>query len=122
MWNILKYMSSVPPFPKTQDPLQNRHQTPQFIDQAKKYLEDRYKEFMSTVIREHLRDAQRGGIPSTYNLVNAYVGFRFGNQGSNSLLGLQDGYVDGKPLWPLVYYALRCGDIQSALKCMEMAG
>lgn len=35
-------------------------------------------------------------------------------------LGLQD-TIDGKPLWPLVYFSLRCGDIQSALKCMEYA-
>lgn len=77
---------------------------------------------MSTVIKDHLRDAQRGGIPSTRNLVNAYVGFKFNNQSANSIMGLQDGYIDGKPLWPLVYYSLRCGDAVSALKFVELAG
>lgn len=36
-------------------------------------------------------------------------------------MGLQDGHVEGRPLWPLVYYSLRCGDVRSALKCMESA-
>lgn len=76
---------------------------------------------MSTVITDHLRDAQRGGVPSTFNLVSSFVGLRFNNPNTNQIIGLQDGHVDGKPLWPLVYYSLRCGDIQSALKCMELA-
>lgn len=87
MWNIMKYMTNVTPFPKTQDPLKGRNQKTQLIEQAKKYLEDRYKEFMSTVIKDHLRDAQRGGIPSTMNLVNAFVGFKFNNQSANSIMG-----------------------------------
>lgn len=37
-------------------------------------------------------------------------------------LGLQDGYIEGRPLWPMVYYCLRCGDLKSALNCMSMAG
>ncbi|KAL9692103.1 hypothetical protein quinque_000048, partial [Culex quinquefasciatus] len=46
----------------------------QFIEQAKRYLENRYKLFMQTVIAEHLRDAQRGGISSILNLVGSFVG------------------------------------------------
>lgn len=87
MWNIMKYMTNVTPFPKTQDPLKDRNHKTQLVEQAKKYLEDRYKEFMSTVIKDHLRDAQRGGIPSTMNLVNAFVGFKFNNQSANSIMG-----------------------------------
>lgn len=114
----MKYMVDVTPFPKTQDPLKMRNQNNQLIEQAKKYLEHRYKVFMSTVISDHLRDAQRGGVPSTYNLVSSFVGLRFNNQSTNAIIGLQD----GKTLWPLVYYSLRCGDIQSALKYMEHSG
>lgn len=96
---------------------------------------------MTAVISDNLRDAQRGGVPSTYNLVSAFVGLKINNQNSNSFIGkttwianrftrlidwnyagLQDGFVDGKPLWPLVYYSLRCGDIQSALKFLGRAG
>lgn len=122
IWNIMKYMTAVPPVARNQDQLLGRQQTPQFVEQAKRYLEDRYKDYMATVIKDHLRDAQRGGVPSTYHLVQAYVGYRFGNHSANSIMGLQDGHVDGRPLWPLVYYALRCGDVRSAHKCMELAG
>ena len=139
MWEIMKYMVNIPAIPKNQDPLKSRSQRYQLIDQAKKYLENRYKIYMSTVISEHLRDAQRGGVPSTLNLVGAFVGLKFSNINDSMCIGKYakqyivsfliffsfsglDGNVDGKPLWPMVYYCLRCGDIQSALKCMECAG
>ncbi|KAL9698974.1 hypothetical protein quinque_002415 [Culex quinquefasciatus] len=68
IWEIMKYMPSVKPSPRTQDPLRARCTQTQFIEQAKRYLENRYNLFMQTVIAEHLRDAQRGGIPSILNL------------------------------------------------------
>lgn len=119
MWEMMKYMVNIPPMSKNRDPIQTRCQMTEFVDQAKKYLENRYKVYMSTVISEHLREAQRGGIPSTFNLVSSFVGLKFSQSGC---LGLQDGNIEGKPLWPMVYYCLRCGDIQSALRCVEMAG
>ncbi|KAL9701569.1 hypothetical protein quinque_005010 [Culex quinquefasciatus] len=74
IWEIMKYMPSVKPSPRTQDPLRARCTQTQFIEQAKRYLENRYNLFMQTVIAEHLRDAQRGGIPSILNLVGSFVG------------------------------------------------
>lgn len=47
----------------------------------------RYKLYMTTVISDNLRDAQRGGVPSTYNLVSAFVGLKFNNQNTNSFIG-----------------------------------
>lgn len=123
MWEIMKYMVNVTSFPRAQDPLRTRSQRSQFIDQAKCYLENRYKIYMSTIVSEHLREAQRGGIPSTENLVNSFVGLKFNNDYTSSAsVGLMDGYIDGKPLWPMVYYSLRCGDIQTARKCVQRAG
>lgn len=119
MWDIMKYMVQVSPQIRNRDATETRCKTKQFIDQAKKYLENRYKTYMSTVILENLREAQRGGIPSTYNLVSSFVGLKF-NHGVR--LGLQDGNIEEKPLWPMVYYCLRCGDVESALKCMNKAG
>lgn len=119
IWDIMKYMVNVTPLSRNKDPIKSRSEMNQFIEQAKKYLENRYKIYMQTVISGNLRDAQRGGIPSTFNLVSSFVGLTF-NQGT--CFGLQDAKIEGKPLWPMVYYCLRCGDIQSALKCMEMAG
>lgn len=122
MWEIVKYMSNIRPIPRTQDPLKVRLQKPEMVEQAKKYLENRYKLFMSTVISEHLRESQRGGIPSNLNLVSSFVALKFRNLNETSLLGLQDGQIDGKPFWPMVYFCLRCGDVNSALKCLENAG
>lgn len=123
MWEIVKYMSNIRPIPRTQDPLKVRLQKPEMVEQAKKYLENRYKLFMSTVISEHLRESQRGGVPSNLNLVSSFVALKFRNQNpESSFIGLQDGQIDGKPFWPMVYYCLRCGDVNSALKCLEHAG
>ncbi|EDS44725.1 nuclear pore complex protein Nup93 [Culex quinquefasciatus] len=86
IWEIMKYMPSVKPNPRTQDPLRARCTQTQFIEQAKRYLENRYKLFMQTVIAEHLRDAQRGGISSILNLVGSFVGLKFANQNQNLCL------------------------------------
>ncbi|XP_053681356.1 nuclear pore complex protein Nup93-1-like [Anopheles nili] len=123
VWEVMKYMTNVTPIPRSQDPMKVRCSQHLFINQAKRYLENRYKLFMQTVIADHLREARRGGVPSVLNLVGSFVGLKLTTQGLNSsFMGLQDGQIDGKPLWPMVYYCLRCGDLTSALKCMEMAG
>ncbi|EDS28883.1 nuclear pore complex protein Nup93 [Culex quinquefasciatus] len=86
IWEIMNYMPSVKPSPRTQDPLRARCIQTQFIEQAKRYLENRYKLFMQTVIAEHLRDVQRGGISSILNLVGSFVGLKFANQNQNLCL------------------------------------
>ncbi|XP_037938860.1 nuclear pore complex protein Nup93-1-like [Teleopsis dalmanni] len=119
IWEIMKYMVNVSAISRTRDPIQSRLQIHQFVDQAKKYLENRYKLYMTTIISGNLREAQRGGVPSTFNLVSSFVGLTF-NQGN--WIGLQDATIEGKPLWPMVYYCLRCGDLPSALRCMQLGG
>lgn len=72
---------------------------------------------MSSVINENLSQALRGGIPSTYTLVRSYVGIRF----QGDYLGLQDGLIEGRPLWPMVFYCLRSGDLSAALHCVKQS-
>lgn len=117
IWEILKYMVNVPSFSRAQDPLKSRLNNVNLIAQAKKYLETRYKLYMSKVAAE--QNARLGGKPSNYNLIAAYVGLKFCDQSGSFVIGLQDGFVDGRPLWPMVYYCLRCGDIGSAIKCLQ---
>uniref|UniRef100_A0A1B0FQX9 Nuclear pore protein n=1 Tax=Glossina morsitans morsitans TaxID=37546 RepID=A0A1B0FQX9_GLOMM len=117
IWEIMKYMVDVTPVSCHSDPLQSRNQIKQFVEQAKKYLENRYKLYMSSIIGSNLREAQRGGIPSTFNLVSAFVGLNFNK---SNWFCLQDVDIDGRPLWPMVYYCLRCGDMRSALRCLLM--
>ena len=85
------------------------------------HFDRRYKLFMQAYISDRLPEAQRGGVPSVFNLVGSFVALNFNSQTGNTI-GLQDGHIDGRPLWPMVYYSLRCGSIQSALKCLQQAG
>lgn len=41
IWEIMKYMVDVSPISVNRDPIQSRTEITQFIDQAKKYLENR---------------------------------------------------------------------------------
>lgn len=75
----------------------------------------RYKVYMSNIINENLLRAQRGGVPGTYPLVRSFVGIRL----QGDYLGLQDGQIDDRPLWPMVYYCLRSGDLAAALHCLR---
>lgn len=115
MWEIIKFMSNVRPIPKSQDPAKHRFQA-EFVDQAKKYLEKHFRMYMQTVIAEHLKETQRGGDPSNYKLIEAFVTLKFRNP--NELIGLQDRRDNFFP-WPMAYYCMRCGDNKSALKCLE---
>lgn len=66
MWEMLKYMTEIPPFPVGGDPLAARSSKPfvtAFVKQAKKYLEDRYKQYMSSIVNENLCSAMLGGVP-----------------------------------------------------------
>lgn len=120
MWEILKYMVTIPSFPTGEDAIKTRQTKPvieAFVRQATRYLEDRYKTYMSSVINENLSLAMRGGVPGTYHLVKSYVGIRL----QGDYLGLQDGSIDGRPLWPMVYYCLRSGDISAALHCLKQS-
>lgn len=58
----------------------------------------RYKTFMNNIVNENLAQASRGGIPGTYPLVRSFVGLRF----QGEYLGLRDGVIDERPLWPMV--------------------
>lgn len=44
MWEIIKYMTDLPPFPQSEDPIKTRNTAAainSLVKQAKKYLEDR---------------------------------------------------------------------------------
>lgn len=38
------------------------------------------------------------------------------------LLFIQDGQVDGNPVWAVIYYCLRCGKIDAAVTAAKNAG
>ncbi|CAG9768838.1 unnamed protein product [Ceutorhynchus assimilis] len=121
MWDIIKYMVQLSPFPQSDDPIKARN-SPLIIHdlvcQGKKYLQDRYKLFMNNIVNENLAQANRGGVPGTYPLVRSFLGLRFSGEYS----GLNDGLIDERPLWPMVYYCLRSGDFAAAIYCLKKSG
>jgi len=36
--------------------------------------------------------------------------------------GLEDGFVDGVPVWPFIYFCLRCGDLKAAMQVLQKTG
>ncbi|KAL2718929.1 nuclear pore complex protein Nup93-like [Vespula squamosa] len=116
LWQMVKYMVDIPPTPRG-DQIKSR--TSPAIEQkivslARNYLENRYRDFMNSVINENLVQAKRGGIPGTVPLVKSFVGIKVQN-----LRDLEDVMVGDRPLWPLVYYCMRCGDLKAALYCLK---
>ncbi|KAH8291577.1 hypothetical protein KR018_001254 [Drosophila ironensis] len=119
MWHMLDSMSKVPPNVRTGDPLEKRQKAPQFVQQARAYLERRYKIYMDTIVRKNLLRAERGGVPNVRSLVKSFVSVQF--QSSSSCERLMD-IDNGTPLWPLVYYSLRTGDLGSAISFLATSG
>ena len=116
LWQMVKYMVDIPPIPR-EDQIKSRSTSvveKKIVLQARKYLENRYREFMTSVISENLAQAKRGGIPGTVPLVKSFVSVKVQN-----LRDLEDVMVEGKPLWPLVYYCMRVGDYKAALQCLN---
>ncbi|KAH8289868.1 hypothetical protein KR054_012408 [Drosophila jambulina] len=120
MWNVLRYMANVTPMSRNIDPIHSRQTAPQFIQQARTYLERRYKIYMNAVNENNLVLARRGGIPNIYNMVSSYVAVQF--QQSHSLVGLLNVDKNNRPLWPHVYYSLRCGDRGAAVQFLRESG
>ncbi|KAJ8687706.1 hypothetical protein QAD02_023500 [Eretmocerus hayati] len=119
MWQMVKSMIDLPPTP-AEDQLKSRI-TPvvemKIISHARKYLENRYKQFMNSIVNDNLAQAKRGGIPGTLPLVKSFVGIKIQN-----LRDLEEIIVDDRPLWPLVYYCMRSGDLRAALQCLNSCG
>ncbi|KAM8720320.1 hypothetical protein ACLKA7_006375 [Drosophila subpalustris] len=119
MWSVLSYMANVSPLVRNLDPIKARQTGSPFVQQALAYLEQCYKQYMNTVIQKNRLVGLRGGIPNVYNTVNSFVSITF--QLPQSLVGLLDISHD-RPLWALVYYSLRSGDLGAAVQFLKEGG
>ena len=70
------------------------------------------------MVYSNLSSAQLGGVPGTFNLVRSFLNIKH----PTSAPGLDDGLVEGVPVWPMIFYCLRCGDIAAALQAATAAG
>ena len=85
---------------------------------SKDYLEKSYIKFIRNVVYSNLSSAQLGGIPGTFHLVRSFLNIKMPSGGA----GLDDGLVEGVPVWAMIYYCLRCGDVTAALQAATAAG
>ncbi|XP_077842294.1 nuclear pore complex protein Nup93 isoform X3 [Macaca mulatta] len=119
MWTMVKQMTDVLLTPAT-DALKNRSSVEvrmEFVRQALAYLEQSYKNYTLVTVFGNLHQAQLGGVPGTYQLVRSFLNIKL----PAPLPGLQDGEVEGHPVWALIYYCMRCGDLLAASQVVNRA-
>ncbi|XP_071957772.1 nuclear pore complex protein Nup93-like [Antedon mediterranea] len=119
IWDMVRHMTSVPlvststvPENRTSPDVQTA-----FVNQALRYLEKNYCQYLLGYISESQHQARLGGIPGIYPLVQAFLRIKV----PQGMPGLEDAEVDGLPLWPMVYYCMRCGDLEGALQAFNRA-
>ncbi|XP_041455618.1 nuclear pore complex protein Nup93-like [Lytechinus variegatus] len=112
-WAMVREMSSVPMTTSSDSVSVRMTEDLQmaFIRQGKKFLEHSYIEYISNIIGDNLRQARLGGVPGVYQLVRGFLKVKL----PTAVPGLEDGLVEGIPVWPVIYYCIRCGDLNAAM-------
>ena len=117
---VMKMMEINPPSPNN-DAIKHRVSpavSKMIIAKAKSYLESAFLKFVKNTVFTNLQQAELGGIPGTYHLIKSFLKVKI----SAHTPGLEDGLVDGVPVWPLIYYSLRSGDLSAAVQAATEAG
>ena len=73
---------------------------------------------MESVVTSSMEAARRGGVPGTLSLVASFVSLHVPVRS----LGLEDCLIDNLPLWPMIYFCLRCGDYAAAASIERRSG
>uniref|UniRef100_A0AAR2J6P0 Nuclear pore complex protein Nup93 n=1 Tax=Pygocentrus nattereri TaxID=42514 RepID=A0AAR2J6P0_PYGNA len=119
MWLMVKQMTDVLLVP-AKDTLKSRvavEMQMAFVRKALTFLENSYKNYTMVTVFGNLHQAQLGGVPGTYQLVHSFLNIKL----PGPLPGMQDGEVEGHPVWALIYYCLRCGDLSAAMQVVNRA-
>ncbi|CCD73434.1 Nuclear pore protein [Caenorhabditis elegans] len=88
--------------------------TANLVEDACKYLQAVFTEHMQTVVERNLEVAERGGIPGTRGLVNAFL-----KVGTEESFQPEDDSIDGMPTWQVTYHCVRAGDMKSASETLN---
>lgn len=105
IWNVVKYMYNINPQQSPYGSFNERFSEEnqiKFVQNAKSYLEDKYKAFL---IKETRHLDIRNNENYMAAVINAYV-FMNANR---STIQQNDSHVDDQSIWPLLYFSLRCG-------------
>ncbi|KAK7115279.1 hypothetical protein V1264_001179 [Littorina saxatilis] len=119
LWEMMRCMSDVPLTP-AQGALPaavrgNKDTQRLLVEKAIHHLESSFLEFLKSVVYENLELSRLGGIPGTFNLVRSYLKLHL----PPSSFTAEDGVLEGQPIWALVYYCLRCGDMKAAQQVVD---
>ena len=87
-----------------------------FIQRARSFLEKRYQKYIERIVYSNLQQAELGGVPGVFFLVKSFLKIRPLVSISHEL---EDGEVEGVPLWPFLYYCIRCGDLNAAMQVAQ---
>ena len=131
IWNMVEAMvEGLPPQPKINDTthaIKERISTATskaIVSSAKAYLERAFLKHVNSTVYSNLRQAALGGIPGTYQLVKSYLNVKV----AANTPGLEDGYLDSigtsaaVPVWPMIYFSLRSGDLDASIQAASEAG
>ncbi|GFU84464.1 nuclear pore complex protein Nup93, partial [Trichonephila clavipes] len=88
------------------------------IKQARLYLEKKYFEYIQSIVFGNLLHAELGPRPGAYYAVRSFLKMKMPLQPT----GLEDGLIDGNPVWAVIYYCLRCGKTDAAVSAAKNAG
>jgi nuclear pore complex protein Nup93 len=114
IWNMLNFVCNIAPLPTSSKDTENlRNSTQmqvQFTNNAIRYLESTFKQYLKQYTMSHLEQARIGGVPSTLKLINGYLKLN----SSKYFTSYEEIYVDNQPLWAIIYLCLRCGDYEAA--------
>jgi len=88
------------------------------VTRARKHLEESYIKFVRLTVFSNLSSAALGGVPGTFPLVRSFLHLKV----PPSTPGLDDGLVENVPVWAMIYYCLRCGDLGAAVQAAKLAG
>lgn len=78
----------------------------------------RYSKYVRLTVYGHLQQAALGGVPGMRQLIASFLNVKL----PSDVVGLEDGNVDGHPVWAMIYYCLRTGDLVSAISVANSAG
>jgi len=111
VWGVWEMAAAMGSLPQGRPPAE-------VVARARANLEGQYTKFLRRTVFDNLATAQLGGLPGTLPLVKSFLNLRV----PASTPGLDDGLVEGAPVWAAIYFCLRCGDLSAALQAAVKAG
>ena len=111
VWSLWEMAAAMGSLPQDRPPAE-------VVQRARGVLEATYSKFIRRTVFDNLSSAGLGGLPGTLPLVRSFLALRV----PAATPGLDDGLVDGAPVWAVIYYCLRCGDLSSAVAAAQRAG